>query len=284
MLLMIMVWFMRLILYPTILHVVYLSGCVAQQLDYTAMNAAEERFNKQHQQEMVMLMPLETMFSDRRIRQLARAAGNGELGEIEDLVASGVDVNAHGQNAAPPLFWALRENNISGFVRLLELGADPNVTFSDTSVIHLAARFEDTKFLLASLQHRGNPNLTAGLFNETPIFATIGITDDDYKESRRLLLNYGADINARTSGLLFGRAVGGKTAIMVAADLGRFDIVYELLVLGADYNLKDIHSNDLADRVSQNLDAFAAGSPQQENLQKVISWLSERGIVIPSSK
>jgi uncharacterized protein len=261
-----------------------LSGCNAGDIDFDAMKKSEEAFNKRQQQELVILMPLETMFPDPQVRALAEAAGKGKIKVIEELVDKGVDVNAQGKKNATPLFWALRNSNLKGFTKLLELGADPNVVFGDSSVMHWAAMHEDITFLKAALQHDGNPNLVAGQFSETPLFETIGLARNDRKENRQLLLASGADINARTSGQIFGKPIGGKTPVMAAADLGRFDIVYELLLQGADYGVKDIHGNVLADRVAQDVGAFVSGSPQEKDLQKVIAWLSERGVVIPSAK
>ncbi len=97
-----------------------------------------------------------------------------------------------------------------------------------------------------------------------------------------ILLDAGANINARTGDeKVFGMSMGGKTPVMTAAGLGRFDIVYELLGLGADYNLKDDSGRGLADQIVSMNDAFVPDSDSARSLEKVITWLSERGVTVP---
>ncbi len=258
-----------------------LPGCKAKEIDFDAMKKSEEAFNKRQQQELPILMSLETMFPDRQVRALAEAAGKGKIRVVEELVAKGVDVNARGKKNATPLFWALRNSNLKGFTNLLELGADPNVVFGDSSVMHWAAQHEDIAFLKAALQYGGNPNLVAGQFSETPLFKTIGLSGNDRKENRQLLLESGSDINAKTVDDSSYMPTGGETPVMKAAGLGRFDIVYELLESGADYKVKDDTGYDLLGLASRKIGAFVPGSPQEKDLQRVIAWLSERGVKIP---
>lgn len=257
-----------------------LSGCKAEEIDFYTMKKSEEAFNKRQQQELVILMPLETMFPDRQVRALAEAAGKGKIKLVDELIEKGVDVNARGKKNATPLFWALRNSNINGFTKLLAAGADPNILFAGGSIMHWAAKHENIAFLKAALQHGGNPNLVAGQFSETPLFETIGLVGNDRKENRRLLLESGADINARTVDESSYLPIGGQTPVMKAAGLGRFDIVYELLEAGADYKIKSDSGHDLANRVAQDVGAFVSGSPQEKDLRKVITWLSERGVNI----
>lgn len=257
-----------------------LSGCKAEEIDFDTMKKSEEAFNKRQQQELVILMPLETMFPDRQVRALAEAAGKGKIKLVDELVKKGIDVNARGKKDATPLFWALRNSNIYGFKKLLAAGAEPNILFASGSIMHWAAKHENIAFLKAALQYGGNPNLIAGQFGETPLFETISLVRNDRKENRRLLLESGADINARTVDESSYLSIGGQTPVMKAAGLGRFDIVYELLEAGADYKIKNDSGHDLVSKVAQDVGAFVSGSPQEKDLQKVITWLSERGVNI----
>lgn len=266
--------------YSLACFVLFLPGCKEGEINFYTMESSEQAFNKRQQQELVILMPLETMFPDRQVRALAEAAGKGKIKLIEELIANGVDVNARGKKNATPLFWTLRNSNLSGFTKLLELGADPNILFADGSVMHWAARHENIAFLKAALQHGGNPNLKAGRFSESPLFETIGLAGNDRKKNRQLLLESGADINAKTVDKSSYMPIGGQTPVMKAAGLGRFDIVYELLEAGANYKIKNDSGHDLANRVAQDVGAFVSGSPQEKDLQKVIAWLLERGISI----
>jgi ankyrin repeat protein len=252
------------------------SACKAENIDFKSMDSAEKEFNERQAKERVAYMSLETLFPDRRVRALAEAAGKGDAQEIEELVAQGVGVNSQGIKGATPLFWALR--NIDGFEKLLDLGADPNIIFDGSSVMHWAARNDDTDFLRKALNHGGNPDLVAGKFRETPIFKTIGVIGSDNEPAMFILLDSGANINAKTGGeKVFGMSMGGKTPVMIAADLARFDIVYTLLVRGADYSLKDDSGRDLIARITSMKGRFASGSEQEKSLEKVLKFLSQKG-------
>jgi ankyrin repeat protein len=253
----------------------FISGCKAEGIDFKSMKSAEESFNERQSKELVAYMSLATMFPDRQVRSLAKAAEDGNIQKIDAIVAEGVNANSQGTKNATPLFWAMRSNNIEGFKRLLELGADPNVVFGDGgTVMHWATQLEDSTFLKIALEHDGDPNLVAGQSKETPLFKTIGMSNGDGDMSAlALLLRFGANTNVRTA--------KGDTPAMVAASLGRFDIVYELLNSGADYSLKNNRGYSLLDRMSSKRNMFVAGSVQEKVLEKVIAWLSERGVTVP---
>jgi hypothetical protein len=258
------------------------SYCKAEEIDFKNMESSGKQFNERQSKDLVIYMSLETMFSGQHVRALAAAAGEGRVKKVADLVAQGVDINSRGTKNSTPLFWALRNLNFDGFKKLLDLGADPNIIFADGSVMHWAAKFEDTKFLREALIHGGNPNLVAGKTNETPLFETIGVQGSGNKKAMIMLLDAGSNINAVTGGeKIYGMSMGGKTPIMVAANVIRFDIVYELLSRGADYSLKDDTGRDLRDRIIAMNGRFNAGSEQGMYLEQVISLLSERGVKFP---
>lgn len=258
------------------------SSCKAEDVDFSGMEASEKSFNERHRKERIAYMSLETMFRDRAVRALAEAAARGKLKELDGLVAKGVGVNSQGAKGATPLFWALRNSSFEGFKKLLSLGADPNIVFADSSVMHWAARHEDVRFLREALDHGGNPNLAAGKPSETPLFETIGVAGSSNIEKMRILLDSGADINAVTGGeKIFDMSMGGITPVLAAADVVRFDIVYELLKRGAGYRFEDDSGRDLAYRIVAVKGRFAAGSEQKKYLEKVIIWLKERGVNIP---
>lgn len=259
-----------------------MSGCNAEKIDFKSMESSEKAFQERQRKELIAYMPLESMFPDRQVRALAEAAGKGQVKKVEELAAQGVDVNSTGAQQATPLFWALRNSNIDGFKKLLVLGADPNTLFADGSVMHWAARHTDTRFLRAALEHGGNPNLMAGRPAETPLFETIGVGGTDNKEAMLMLLDAGADINATTGDeKIFGMSMGGKTPVMTAASVARYDLVYDLLVRGADYQREDDSGQGLVDRIAAMKGRFAAGSEQKKYLEQVIGWLRERGVTVP---
>lgn len=215
-------------------------------------------------------MTLEDMFPDESVRALAKAAGEGDLPEINRLVESGVDVNARGTKNATPLFWSMR--NLEGFKTLLNSGADPNVVFDDGgSVMHWSARHKNPAHLKLALRNGGNPDLVAGLFRETPIFETIGIFGEIGKNpALTALLDAGANINFKSS--------TGSTPAVDAASIGRFDLVYELLVRGVDYTLSDNRGRDLAYYVRSRRTMLDPNHELYIWLEKVSAWLRGKGV------
>jgi ankyrin repeat protein len=197
--------------------------------------------------EALSMLSLGDLYPDPSLRSLAKAAGSGDVMEIDALLSGGVDVNARGERDTPALYWALRKKNLNGFSRLLERGADPNAKFSDTSIMAEAAKTADSSFLEVALESGGNPNLVAGPSNATPLFATISSSRKaSLRKNRDLLLRRGADLNFQDRVEMYGGPYGGMTPVMMAAGLQRYDIVAELLERGADYSIRDFRGRTLA--------------------------------------
>ena len=262
--------FLKLIL--GVLPCIYLPGCANEMNDLIRkMDSAEKKFNEEQSRTLVSFMSLETMFPDPEVRALAKAAGDGKIKKIEQLVKEGGSVNARGTQGATPLFWAM--GNFAGFKKLLELGADPNVVYADGNSVMLAAvTVKDRRILQAALEHGGNPNLPAGdSTGRTPIFDAMS-TGIDMVD---LLLKHGADINARNK--------LSNTPILTAAGRGDFEIVYHLLERGADYTLKDRNGYDLAKEISTTLGKLRPGTKWAKWQTKVIEWLEAKGVEIPAN-
>lgn len=245
------------------------------------MDSENKQFVLKVDNELVISMPLNKMFLDPDVRKLAQYAGEGNLTKLDELVKQGVNVNSSGNQGATPLFWALRNENFSGFKRLLELGADPNIVFADSSIMHWAARHKDIRFLQLALKFKGNPDLYAGNPKKTPIFNTISVEGGDNLPALELLLKSGADINAPTgSEKIFGISMGGVTPVLAAADIIRFDIVYSLLEAGADYAVVDDTKRNLVSRIKSVQHRLQEGSKQEIFLKKVVKWLNDKGVEV----
>lgn len=256
--------------------VVTVTGCSTNLSRMMArMGRSERAANQRDSQRLVAYMSLRTMFPDPKVRALADAAGDGDVEEIEALVGQGVDVNSRGTSNATPLFWAMRDYH--GFVKLLELGADPNVLYDDGgSVIHWAVQHEDLRFLKAALAHGGNPDLrSSGMWSRTPIFMVItGVASERQIGVAEVLLDAGADINARNA--------FGDTPTLSAANSGKFDLVLYLLNAGANYTLWNSLGYDLADKIAyQRQLCLKPDHPQTRKMHEVAAWLEANGVEIP---
>jgi hypothetical protein len=94
-----------------------------------------------------------------------------------------------------------------------------------------------------------------------------------------LLLKAGADIDAKTGNeMVFGMSMGGITPVLAAADIVRYDIVFELLEAGAQYEIKDDTGRDLVSRIKAVQNRFSEGATQKASLDSVIKWLKDKGV------
>lgn len=255
----------------------FLSACAATQLDYEGMSLAENEFSERQSSELLALIPLEQMFQDDRARKLADAAARGDVTEVRDLVEAGANINYKGAQGATPLFWALRNSNLRGFTELLDLGASPNVAIAETTMMHWGVMHRDVRFLEALLRYGGNPNLVASRGGETPIFSAIGVAGNERLRAMNLLVQSGADVDAVNESQEFdGVMFGGETPMLVAANLGRFDLVLELLELGADYHATDVSGRGLVDSLNHYRRLLAPNSRRKNDFDRVIDWMSQQ--------
>jgi len=209
-----------------------LSGCL-ESSDSGPGNKMAFGFGKQRNDKPLMFADVKSVFSDVGTQSLAKAVQEGDIARIKKLIADGVDVNAAGENGMTALFFGLR--NYDGFRVLLEYGANPNVVTDDgQSVLHWAVRAKDDRFISLALRLKGDPNLVAGQFGNTLLHEA---ASPEGKDKVTLLLDHGADINAQR--------YDGDTPMLRAAGLGQYDVVYELLVRGADPRVKNHNGFDL---------------------------------------
>lgn len=238
------------------------------------MDAGQRALNERSRKTVLIYMSPEDIYPDERVRALAEAAGDGNVSKVEALVRQGVDVNSRGAQGATPLFWAMR--NIAGYRKLLELGADPNLEFGGgMSVMRWSLPHENPAILRLALEHGGNPNLVfrrsnsiTGSDSRPLIFDALAYGD----EKVIVLLNAGAEINGRDS--------LGRTPLLYTAFMGNFRMTQLLLERGADYSAKDNQGNDLATFISRWGKRVRSGTPQASDMEKVVNWLKQRGVVV----
>ena len=84
-----------------------------------------------------------------------------------------------------------------------------------------------------------------------------------------------ADVNAKRS--------NGDYPIIVAANFGRFDIVYELLEAGADYEVTNSNGQNLVNVIASKRNALDPGHELYQWLERVNSWLKEKQLGINPS-
>ena len=189
----------------------------------------------------------------------AGAAANGEAtgDEAADLAALGFARNRVAPNdggALTPLIYAARANDLDSVKTLLAAGVDVNQTSGyGWSALLVATQNRYYKLGAYLLEHGANPNL-ANKGAWTPLYLAtdnrnieggdypVRRPDMDHLEFIKLLLDKGADVNARVKDSTETRTVftnqwldeNGATAFLRASQSGDVDLMKLLLAHGAD--------------------------------------------------
>ena len=220
----------------------------------------------------------EVVYPDADVRALAEAAGKGRVAEIDRLVASGVDPDARGLNGYPLLTqpyhsWSRRSKRLRGFKRLLEHGADPNAMFADgRTVMHMVSLdTHDDAFLKLALSHGGDPD-ARDAWGEPPLASDL--TALSPRTMRVLLDAPGVDIEAPNR---FGTTIAMKAAGF------RDDLLYELLIRGADHTVRNAAGYNVLDRLAYQRSLMFPGTVERRNSDRVVDWLAARGVELPSA-
>ena len=182
--------------------------------------------------------------------QMFRAALEGDLSTVEELVAKGADINFMNEYGTTAVFSAAWEGNTEALDLFYRLGA--NITFEQTNLLCNAAfngKIDSVKWLLEKGEKADFAFVNTG---ENALHYTICKTSEmeERTEIVKLLIAAGADVNKRTiagseDGLCFMRDVRlrGETPLHRAAAYANLEIVKLLIEAGADINMKDANGD-----------------------------------------
>jgi ankyrin repeat protein len=158
---------------------------------------------------------------------LIKAAENGDLPHLEELLAKGVNVDARNSNGWTPLIIASEMGHIDVVQALLAKGSDINAKDNDGwTPLMRASQFGNLGVVRALLSKGADVNAK----NYSGGVALIIASQNGHLEMVQALLSKGADVNAMDS--------YGWTALMEAAQFGHLDLVQALLAKGADVSAK----------------------------------------------
>jgi hypothetical protein len=243
-------------------------------------DSIESRIHKNLQQtrseKPLLKLTINEVHNDEVTRKLANAVKAGDTERIQQLVKEGANVNSVGNHRIPVLFWGL--GNIQGLQKLLELGADPNARFGETSyVIGLAASdlIFDPSALSTLIAYGANINVTHGIAN-SPLLHAPSMKHEGAKEKIDLLISAGVNINAKNG--------FGDTAAMDAVVSLDFEKVNYLIDLGADVNVPNANDVTLLDRVNSKRDLLLDGSIQKRQSDELVKRLTHMGAARGSTK
>lgn len=172
---------------------------------------------------------------DRMAQKLAVAASEGDLEQVDELIAKGADPNAVGEHGITVIGWLLYRPNKTGLKRLFEHGADPNIVWKEWdksrgwewSFIHLATELSPkigVEYLKVALDMGGDPNLSVNSFYNRPILEAI---KPEYISTFVILYNAGAELDYD--------AHPTKTPLDSSKNVRNFELTLFLLEQGADF-------------------------------------------------
>lgn len=170
---------------------------------------------------------------------LMAAAQGGDTDSVRLLLDKGMNVNAvSGMTGMTPLHYAACAGKTETVKLLLDHGANVGArNRSGQTPLNLAAG-EFPKIVALLLERGAKPDVMDG-FGQTPL--TEAIYHQKYSvEIARLLLEKGAKVDFRGSGgTRMMMRTGNTTALMMAVEIKRGDLVTFLLAHGADPNKKN---------------------------------------------
>ncbi len=198
--------------------------------------------------------------------ELADYVFNYDAAKLEDAIRDYREPGTKSLAIAEALVFAMHAGNAEAFDILASQGNIANTVYCHKPVVVLAAMLEDPYFLRRVLELGADPNVydRSRPMYPTPIFAAIISRN---RENFELLLNAGADMEFRTD--------QNSTALLDAAMINHWDVVYILLDLGANSSAMDKWGRDLT--FFLNRDNFDPESEQARWREKVIQKLQSTG-------
>lgn len=202
------------------------------------------------------------IFANESMLRALRALEFKAFSEL-DLSLANVQVDQRGRNGETLLWWQANVGNLEAFEYLLGKGANPRSQISDgASVLELCAMQENVGFLKAALERGANPNAISQYKRETPIFSAIIRRRID---NVKLLIEAGACLDISDP--------MGVTPMILASDMGAYDIVVILLEAGANPFWQTIQGHNLAASLAEG--RVEEGSPMALALDKARTLLTE---------
>jgi ankyrin repeat protein len=169
---------------------------------------------------------------------------NDDLAAVRNLIRNPGPRALDGRGNSP-LMYAAAVGSVESMRLLLDAGADPNVAngFGATPLMWCAGDAKKVALLIAK---KANVNARSNL-GRTPLM--IAAAYDGAIEAARLLIEKGADVNARDK--------GGFSVLEQAAAVNHIELARLLIATGADVNVQDEGGSTALMQAAQNGDRSA---------------------------
>jgi hypothetical protein len=225
---------------------------------------------------------------------LQKAVDADDPAAISQALQNGADVNARERLIGGTILeYAVAQFKNRAVATLLEKGADPNLRDKEGNnavILAVAAYPSDKMPLELVLKHGGDPNTFApdGSYIIDTFLALRDFTGLKY------LVHHGADLNVRQaseqppngkwiSGAPFGgwKMQGGPPEILYAATAANWDVVLEMLKLGAKYDYPDDPDNFTDLYKGRWASGFPPGSWPYYYQLKCYEFMTSHGYKLP---
>lgn len=220
------------------------------------------------------LMRANSYYTDANQIKFLQAVGQGNEANMQKYLELGADVNAIGKEEMHPLYWAMSKRTLKGFGFLLANGSDPeiaNVTSKDGKLTYtlyeIALGIEDASYLALLLNFGMNPDRPIAFAGNTVMYHAIL---HGRINQVRLLIKAGANLNHQND--------SGKTPMLMAASVKKYDMVNLFLEKSADPTIKNVWNLDLAGTIKRYVDR-AIEFRQYKWYVLVVEELKSRGLI-----
>lgn len=220
--------------------------------------------------------------------ELAKAVEDEDTTKIGEILNNKkIDINFQEPKFGGTLLsLSIMNSQYQSAKKLLELGANPNVTDSyrgETAVINAASN-DDPQYLELVLKYKGNPNAVENApfkeddqVRQTALLAAINLLDPNSLKKVKLLVEAGADINycKKSPGVIT------KLPLAEAITARKMDVALYLLQNGADFNLslyKTIDEKDVFILEALRKCIIDLKSEQYKSKLEVKKFLKEKGL------
>ena len=213
-------------------------------------------------------------YEKQELINLCKSIDSEDLNSIESIVKSGIDINTSGKEGMTPLAWAYFTDKAKAFKKLLELKANPNISFKNDydSLMSALAYSKNIDYLKMAIKHGGSVNYhdykDEKHWIEPPIFEAIL---QNKIEHIKTLIKHGADINYNDG--------YDDTPLASAAGYENYHIVKFLIKNGADPLAVNIHKGKKKKNILLAVmsSGISEGHPHYQDYLDVVEDMKSRG-------